>query len=105
MTEMAATARRRLHERALEQYGYITTRDASELGVSLNALHVMVNRGGLTRIAHGVYRFDDVPATGRDSYMEAVLSVGEGAFLYADAVLAVHDLALVNPTRLRVGTA
>jgi predicted transcriptional regulator of viral defense system len=105
MTEMAATARRRLHERALEQYGYITTRDASELGVSLNALHIMVNRGGLTRIAHGVYRFDDVPATGRDSYMEAVLSVGEGAFLYADAVLAVHDLALVNPTRLRVGTA
>jgi predicted transcriptional regulator of viral defense system len=105
MTEMAATARRRLHERALEQYGYITTRDAAELGVSLNALHVLVNRGGLTRAAHGVYRFDDVPASGRDSYMEAVLAVGEGAFLYADAVLAIRDLALVNPARLRVGTA
>ncbi len=36
--------------------------------------------------------------------MEAVLAVGEGAFLMADAVLALHDLALVNPTRLRVGT-
>ena len=104
MTEMAATARRRLHERALEQYGYITTRDAAELGVRLNALHVMANRGGLTRVAHGVYRFDDVPASGRDSYMEAVLAVGEGAFLYADAVLAIRDLALVNPARLRVGT-
>lgn len=104
MTNLATTARRRLYERALERYGYITTRDATELGITLNALHVMVNRGGLTRVAHGVYRFDDVPATERDAYMEAVLSVGEGAFLVADAVLALHNLALVNPPRLRVGT-
>lgn len=32
-------------ERALEQYGCITTRDAAELGVSLNALHVLVQDG------------------------------------------------------------
>jgi predicted transcriptional regulator of viral defense system len=36
--------------------------------------------------------------------MEAVLAVGRDAFLYADAVLALHDLALVNPARTRVGT-
>lgn len=104
MTELATTGRRALYERALERYGYITTTDAAELGVTLNALHAMVNRGGLTRVGHGVYRFDDVPVTGRDAYMEAVLAVGEDAFLVADAVLALHDLALVNPTRIRVGT-
>lgn len=71
MTELATTGRRTLHERALERYGYITTRDATELGITLNALHVMVNRGGLTRVAHGVYRFDDVPATERDAHMES----------------------------------
>lgn len=104
MTELATTGRRTLHERALERYGYITTHDAAELGINLNALHAIVNRGGLTRVGHGVYRFDDVPATGREPYMEAVLAVGEDAFLVADAVLALHDLALVNPTRIRVGT-
>jgi predicted transcriptional regulator of viral defense system len=104
MPALATTARRKLHERALERYGYITTRDATELGITLNALHVLVNRGGLTRVAHGVYRFDDVPATERDAYMEAVLSVGEDAFLMGDGVLALHNLALVNPPRLRVGT-
>lgn len=34
--------------------------------------------------------------------MEAVLSVGPDAYLTGDAVLALHDLALVNPRRLRV---
>jgi predicted transcriptional regulator of viral defense system len=100
---LPATYRRQLHELAVEQYGYVTTRDAARLGLPEQALRQVADWGGLTRVAFGVYRFDDIPATGRDSFIEAVLAVGDDAFLMADAVLALHDLALVNPTRLRVG--
>lgn len=59
-------------------------------------------RGGLTHIARGLFRFDDVPRTGREGFMEAVLRAGEGAFLTADAVLSLHNLALANPRKIRV---
>lgn len=51
----------------------------------------------------GIFR-DSAPRTGRDPHMEAVLRVGPGAYLTHDAVLALHDLGLVNPRRIRVGT-
>ncbi len=104
--QLAETNRRRLREVALLQYGYFTTRDAADLGITHNGINALVQWGGITRAAYGVYRFayEDIPATGREGYMEAVLAVGREAFLYADAVLALHDLALVNPVRIRVGT-
>jgi len=101
---LANTYRRRLRERALDQYGYITTRDAEDLGVPAVELRKLRQRGGIEHIAHGLYRFDDIPHTHRDQFMEAVLRVGPEAFLADDAVLALHDLALVNPRRIRVAT-
>lgn len=102
MPMLAQTYRRRLHERALDQYGYVTTRDAAELGVPPVEVRKIAARGGLTHVARGLYRFDDIPYTGREHFMEAVLRAGEGALLTGDAVLSLHDLALVNPRRLRV---
>lgn len=101
---LATTYRRQLHERALDQYGYVTTRDADDLDIPDWAVRQLAARGGLTRCGYGVYRFDDVPVTGRDEFMEAVLAVGDGAHLVGDAVLALHGLADVNPARIRVGT-
>jgi predicted transcriptional regulator of viral defense system len=101
---LANTYRRQLHERALDQYGYVTTRDAAELGIPSVEVRKIAGRGGLTHVARGVFRFDDIPYTGREAFMEAVLRVGENAFLTADAVLSLHDLALANPRRIRVGT-
>src|SRR3954464_4863876 len=101
---LTPTYRRRLRERALDQYGYVTTRDARELGVPPVELRKLSQRGGLEHVAHGLYRFDDIPHTGRDQFMEAVLRVGPDAFLVGDAVLALHDLALVNPRAIRVAT-
>lgn len=101
---LADTYRRRLRERALDQYGYVTTGDAAELHVPAVELRKIAHRGGLDHVAYRLYRFDDIPRTGLDQYMEAVLRVGPGAYLTHDAVLAVHDLALVNPRRIRVGT-
>lgn len=98
------TYRRRLRDRALDRYGYVTTRDAAELAVPAVELRKLAQRGGLERVAYGLYRFDDVLRTGRDQFMEAVLRVGPDAHLTHDAVLALHDLGLVNPRRIRVGT-
>lgn len=101
---LANTYRRQLHQRALDQYGYITTRDAADLDIPPVEVRKIAERGGLTHIARGVFRFDDIPYTGREPFMEAVLRVGDDAFLTADAVLSLHDLGLVNPRRIRVGT-
>lgn len=101
---LADTYRRRLYDRALDQYGYVTTRDAENLGVPAVELRKITHRGGIKQIAYGLYRFDDVPPSGRDQFMEAVLRIGPEAYLTHDAVLALHDLGLVNPRRIRVGT-
>jgi predicted transcriptional regulator of viral defense system len=101
---LANTYRRRLHERALDQYGFVTTRDAKELGVPAIELVKLSRRGGISRVSHGLYRFDDVPPSQYDQAMEAVLAVGPNAYLSHDAVLAMHDLALASPLRFRVGT-
>jgi len=101
---LADTYRRRLRDRALDQYGYITTRDAEDLEVPVVELRKVAHRGGVEHVAYGLYRFDDIPRTGRDQFMEAVLRVGPEAYLTHDAVLALHDLGLVNPRRIRVGT-
>lgn len=101
---LASTYRRRLYGRALDQYGYITTRDADEIGVPPGELRKLSGRGGLEHVGHGLYRFEDIPRTGHDQLMEAVLRVGPDAYLEGDAVLALHDLALANPRRIRVAT-
>lgn len=93
-----------LREFAVGQYGYITTPQARELDVPTVELSKLAARGGLTHVAYGLYRFDDVPPTRYDQYMEAVLRVGHHAYLTHDAVLSLHNLALVNPSVIRVGT-
>lgn len=100
----ADTYRRRLRETALDNHGYITTRMADDLGVPTIELRKLSARGGLTNIAYGLYRFDDIPHDHWGSYLEAVLRVGPDAYLTGDAVLEMHNLAFVNPARLRVAT-
>jgi len=68
-------------------------------------LRKIAGRGGLEHVSYGLYRFEEIPRSGRDQLMEAVLRVGRGAYLTHDAVLEINDLGLVNPRRIRVGTA
>ncbi len=93
-----------LREAALDQYGYVTSSDARRLGIPPTELPKLAARGGLQRVAWGIYRFDDIPTEPRAEYMEAVLLVGAGAVISHDAVLALHALGLVNPTVIRVTT-
>ena len=86
------------------QYGYITTDDAAKNDTPPVELAKLAAVGRLRNVARGIYHFDDMPPTKFDQYFEAVLRVGKEAFLTGDAVLALHNLALVNPKRIRAGT-
>jgi predicted transcriptional regulator of viral defense system len=92
-----------LHERAVDQHGYVTTRDADDLGVNPRRLHVMRDRGVLDRVSRGVFRFPDVPAGPLDQYVAAALWPLEvqGVLSHATA-LDLHDLCDINPSRIDV---
>lgn len=98
------TYRTLLREHAEGQYGYVTTQDAAELHVPPVELRKLAGRGSLEKIAYGLYRVTDVARTPLDQLAEAVLRVGPEAYLTHDAVLALHQLALVNPRVIRVAT-
>lgn len=92
-----------LHERAVEQFGYITTRDAEDLDVEPRRLQKMYERGVLRRVSRGVFRFDDVPAGPLDQYAAATLWPLEvrGVLSHATA-LDLHALCDINPTRIDI---
>ncbi|WP_314688839.1 hypothetical protein [uncultured Bifidobacterium sp.] len=102
--DMSARVRYRdvVREVAYDNYGYVTTKDAMEAGVPAIELPKLAARGGLTNVAYGLYRVPDVPPTRFDQFAEALLRVGEGAYLHGESVLALFGLADVNPRRIRV---
>lgn len=91
-----------VREIALDHYGYVTTRDAVEAGVPGVELPKLAARGGLENVAYGLYRVPDVPPTRYDQFAEALLRVGEGAYLHGESVLALFGLADVNPRQIKV---
>ena len=101
--EIKLTYRERLFEVAEEQYGYVTSKDARELGIPVVELAKLAYRGKLTQLRRGVYRFPNTRRTQYDSYYTALMHVSDDAFLIKDAVLSFENLALVNPRSIRVG--
>lgn len=99
------TAYDKIFEVAADNYGIITAGEAKSLGVSKKALFQLVARGKLERRGYGVYRLaaHHLPSE-YDQYAEAVALVGEGAYVSGESVLALLDLALVNPERMTVST-
>lgn len=91
-----------VREIALDHYGYVTTKAAVEAGVPSIELPKLAARGGLENVAYGLYRVPDIPPTAYDQFAEALLRVGEGAYLHGDSVLALFGLADVNPRRIKV---
>ena len=101
---MAAVAKYRdvVREIALDHYGYVTTKDAAEAGVPAGELPKLAARGGLENVAYGLYRIADARPTEFDQFAEALLRVGEGAYLHGESVLALFGLADVNPRKIDV---
>lgn len=92
-----------LWERALDQHGYVTRRDALESGVTSDALKMLAHRRQIERVATGVYRFPRFPDGPHDHYMLAVLWTGDPrACLSHETALAVYELSDVNPDRIHL---
>jgi hypothetical protein len=90
-----------LRRYAADRRGVLTGAAAAALGVHAIELCDAILAGELALIANDVYRHYDF-ITSLSEYAEAVALAGPGAVLADDAVLALHDLASVNPRRLRV---
>lgn len=94
--------RDRVLERATEQHGYVTTRDARELGIDPTQLRLMAARGRLERVGRGVYRVPQLPRTAHDDLAEAVAwTLGRGVVSHESA-LVLHGLSDVSPSRLHL---
>ncbi|AQP47916.1 hypothetical protein BW730_10835 [Tessaracoccus aquimaris] len=91
-----------VREIALDNYGYVTTREAGQAGVPPVELPKLAARGGLENVAYGLYRVPDIPPTRFDQVAEALLRVGDGAYLHGESVLALFGLGDVNPRRIKV---
>ncbi|MBI1352120.1 MAG: hypothetical protein GC156_13520 [Actinomycetales bacterium] len=98
------TYRETLRWLAFDHHGIVTTGQAAAAGVPAVEVRKLAARGALTRVGHGVYRMDEAPTTSLTPFAQALALVGPGARLVDESVLAVHDLALVNPRTIKVGT-
>lgn len=87
---------------AIDSYGYVTTTQAVAAEVPAIELPKLAARGGLDHVAYGLYRVPDLPSTAYDQFAEALLRVGEGAYLHGESVLALLGLADVNPRHIKV---
>ncbi|MDO5672906.1 MAG: type IV toxin-antitoxin system AbiEi family antitoxin domain-containing protein [Actinomycetaceae bacterium] len=92
-----------LRELAVEQYGYVTTQQAINIGANHPALSMLVKRGRLERKAHGVYRVPQIPHTPFDRYMMAILWTGAPeAVLSHGTALDLYNVSDVNPSSINV---
>jgi predicted transcriptional regulator of viral defense system len=84
-------------------YGYLTTKDARELGINPLRLQDLVRRGLAKRVAQGLYRLTQVPPTALDQYMEATLwPRGVRGVLSHETALDLHGLCDVNPAKVHL---
>ena len=91
-------------ERAIDNYGIVTSAEATAMGVALKDICEWVSNGRLEKVGRGVYRLSQFPMNELCHYAEAVALVGKGSWIWGESVLAMHDLALVNPLYTFVAT-
>jgi predicted transcriptional regulator of viral defense system len=93
-----------IYEIAADNYGLVTFAEALEAGVTSVELRRFVIDGRLERLGQGVYKLTKYISTVYDQYAEAVALVGPSSYIQGESVLAMHNLALVNPLRTSVAT-
>jgi predicted transcriptional regulator of viral defense system len=99
----ARLAREVLWDAAAVQHGFITARQARDLGVSEMAVQMLYQRGTLERRARGVYRFPLFPASQYDPHMLAVLWTGaDEACLSHESALDAYAISDINPDAIDV---
>lgn len=91
-----------LCEMAVSNFGLVTAKTIDELGIHLKDVLEWVKSGRIEKRGRGVYRISHYLPTEYDAYAEAVALVGDTAMICGESVLAMHNLALVNPARIHV---
>lgn len=94
-----------LIEVALGNFGLISAAQAADMGIRTKDISEWVRLGRLDRRGWGVYRISHYVPSDFDRYAEAVAIVGKDSFIWGESVLAMLNLALVNPLRVDVATS
>mgnify|MGYP003297950114 CR=1 FL=1 len=87
---------------AVSNYGLVTAKEIDALGIHLKDVLEWIKLGRIEKRGRGVYRIAHYLPTEYDTYAEAVALVGETAMICGESVLAMHNLALVNPSKITV---
>ncbi|MEG2628422.1 MAG: type IV toxin-antitoxin system AbiEi family antitoxin domain-containing protein [Raoultibacter sp.] len=93
-----------IFEIASENFGLITTAQARNMGIAKEELGKLQARGKLHRVGRGVYRVKHYAPSSLDIYADAAALVGPEAYVLGESVLAMQNLASVNPEAITVGT-
>lgn len=93
-----------LEDRAISNFGIVTTNDVVELGLHTTEVVRFNKDGRLVRVGYGVYRLADYVPTRFTRYMEAVAMVGEGSYIYGNSSLVFFDLIPFNTHIVTVAT-
>lgn len=88
---------------AADQFGYVTTSQAGERGVTANALRMMATRATLERVSWGVYRVPTFPPSPYAEYMEASLwPAGVRGVISHESALGLRGLSDVSPSGIHI---
>lgn len=92
-------ARDALRGLAEAQNGLVTRQQAIDvLGLTAGAVDNLVARGGLQKVAHGIYRFPHLSGAELEQLQVALLRTGDpAAALSHETALALHEISDVNP--------
>jgi len=92
-----------LYRIAEPQGGYFRSGQAARAGFSRKLLwHHHQKTGKFLRVAHGIYRLAQFPASGYEDLFVAWLKCGPKSAISHDSALALYDLSDVLPGRVHV---
>lgn len=87
---------------ALDQKGFVTFADLTEAGIDPALARQWFRRGRVERVAHGVYRFPEVPPSDLDAYMLATLWAAGRGVLSHETALQLHGLCDIEPPLIHI---
>lgn len=92
-----------IYELAADQFGYVTSAQARDAGITPMALVMMERRATLERVSRGVYRLAQFPHGPLAEYMEAALwPAGVTGVISHESALALYAVSDVNPARIHL---
>ncbi|MCQ9371379.1 hypothetical protein NQ024_09010 [Corynebacterium sp. 35RC1] len=100
-----ANYREVLKNASFENDGYITPKIAQNHGVPAIELRKLASRGAFVKKQRGVYRDPHYPSVDEYDYLrEAVLTLGDGAYITADTVLEILGIGNLNPRLIHLAS-